>query len=484
MIHIGLTGSIGMGKSTTAQMFRDAGVPVYDADAAVAALYVQGGAAVAPLEDAFPGVTRDGAVDREALRLRVLGDDEAMTRLNAVVHPLLGRDRAEFLRQAEASGADVLVFDIPLLFETGGERNMDAVVVVTAPSDVQRARVLAREGMTPDRLAAILARQTPDADKRARADFVIETGRGLEPARADVARVLAAVRDPGFRQVTAKPCEKRHRRVSTPRQRLLEREVHIDALPRVAEHDEPGQPLHRGIRRVAEALLVEPQAVRVLDDRSKRSRWIRAYLDQPLDRGELVDLAPEVRVRVDRNRRSDLVARAHEVLRCPLAVGRSDRPMRVEGADVGVVAVAVLLHLGERGCVACGAFLSDLEDLGLPLHPLDRLVAAPESVAGDSEVVEVLEDLGLCRQKPEHALDPHLVVARRLTLDAPRENLREPGERTRLHAEGVGGPQARRRGLRGRGREQEGGEREPCDLAHARRRSAVISVDSHGQLQV
>lgn len=199
MIHIGLTGSIGMGKSTTAQMFRDAGVPVYDADAAVAALYVQGGAAVAPLEDAFPGVTRDGAVDREALRLRVLGDDEAMTRLNAVVHPLLGRDRAEFLRQAEASGADVLVFDIPLLFETGGERNMDAVVVVTAPGDVQRARVLAREGMTPERLAAILARQTPDADKRARADFVIETGRGMEPARADVARVLAAVRDPGFR---------------------------------------------------------------------------------------------------------------------------------------------------------------------------------------------------------------------------------------------------------------------------------------------
>ncbi|MFM8753211.1 MAG: dephospho-CoA kinase [Phenylobacterium sp.] len=205
MIHIGLTGSIGMGKSTTAQMFRDAGVPVYDADAAVAALYVRGGAAVAPLEDAFPGVTRDGAVDREALRLRVLGDDEAMTRLNAVVHPLLGRDRAEFLRQAEASGADVLVFDIPLLFETGGERNMDAVVVVTAPSDVQRARVLARDGMTPDRLAAILARQTPDADKRARADFIIETGRGLEPARADVARVLAAVRDPGFRSRRHRP---------------------------------------------------------------------------------------------------------------------------------------------------------------------------------------------------------------------------------------------------------------------------------------
>jgi dephospho-CoA kinase len=184
MIHLGLTGSIGMGKSTTAQMFREAGVPVYDADAAVADLYVKGGAAVEPLETAFPGVTRDGAVDREALRLRVLGDDAAMTRLNAVVHPLLGRDRAEFLRKAEASGADILVFDIPLLFETGGERNMDAVAVVTAPADVQRARVLAREGMTPDRLDAILARQTPDADKRARADFVIDTGGGLEPARA------------------------------------------------------------------------------------------------------------------------------------------------------------------------------------------------------------------------------------------------------------------------------------------------------------
>jgi dephospho-CoA kinase len=199
MIHIGLTGSIGMGKSTTAQMFRDAGVPVYDADAAVAALYVKGGAAVEPLEAAFPGVTRDGAVDREALRLRVLGDDAAMTRLNAVVHPLLGRDRLEFHRQAEDSGANILVFDIPLLFETGGERNMDAVVVVTAPADVQRARVLAREGMTPERLDAILDRQTPDADKRARADFVIDTGQGLEAAREGVRRVLEAIRDPAWK---------------------------------------------------------------------------------------------------------------------------------------------------------------------------------------------------------------------------------------------------------------------------------------------
>ncbi|MCA6296917.1 MAG: dephospho-CoA kinase [Phenylobacterium sp.] len=207
MIHIGLTGSIGMGKSTTAQMFREAGVPVYDADAAVADLYVRGGAAVEPLEAAFPGVTRDGAVDREALRLRVLGDDAAMTRLNAVVHPLLGRDRLAFHAQAEASGADILVFDIPLLFETGGERNMDAVVVVTAPAEVQRTRVLAREGMTPERLDAILARQTPDAQKRERADFVIDTGQGLEAARAAVARVLAAVRDPAFRSRRASPAD-------------------------------------------------------------------------------------------------------------------------------------------------------------------------------------------------------------------------------------------------------------------------------------
>jgi dephospho-CoA kinase len=141
MINLGLTGSIGMGKSTTVAMFRDAGIPVYDADAAVAEIYLKGGAAVAPLEAAFPGVTKDGAVDREALRQRVLGNDEAMAKLNSVVHPLLGKDRIEFYRQAEAAGADMVVLDIPLLFETGGERNMDAVVVVTAPEAMQRERV-------------------------------------------------------------------------------------------------------------------------------------------------------------------------------------------------------------------------------------------------------------------------------------------------------------------------------------------------------
>ncbi len=197
MITLGLTGSIGMGKSTTAAMFREAGIPVYDADAAVAEIYLKGGAAVAPLEAAFPGVTRDGAVDREALRQRVLGDDEAMARLNAVVHPLLGKDRLAFFARAQAAKADLVVLDIPLLYETGGERNMDAVAVVSAPVDQQRQRVLAREGMTPERLDAILARQLPDAEKRARADYVIDTGNGLEPARAQVNALIADLRRRG-----------------------------------------------------------------------------------------------------------------------------------------------------------------------------------------------------------------------------------------------------------------------------------------------
>jgi len=196
MLTIGLTGSIGMGKSTTAAMFRQAGVPVYDADAAVADLYVKGGAAVAPLEAEFPGVTRDGAVDREALRTRVLGDDDAMSRLNAIVHPLVGADRVHFFKAAQEAGADMVVLDIPLLFETGGHANMDAVVVVSAPPEQQRERVLARPGMTPERLDAILSRQMHDAEKRARAHFVVDTGQGLEHARAQVAEIIAALRDP------------------------------------------------------------------------------------------------------------------------------------------------------------------------------------------------------------------------------------------------------------------------------------------------
>ena len=196
MLIIGLTGSIGMGKSTTAKMFREVGIPVYDADAAVADLYEAGGAAVAPLEAAFPGVTKDGAVDREALRQRVLGNDEAMSRLNAIVHPLVGADRVRFFKDAEAAGVDMVVLDIPLLYETGGDANMDAVVVVSAPPQQQRERVLARPGMTAERLDAILSRQMHDAEKRARAHFVVDTSRGLEPAREQVAEIIAVMRDP------------------------------------------------------------------------------------------------------------------------------------------------------------------------------------------------------------------------------------------------------------------------------------------------
>ncbi|MGZ6019497.1 MAG: dephospho-CoA kinase [Phenylobacterium sp.] len=196
MILIGLTGSIGMGKSTTAAMFRAAGVSVYDADAAVHDLYDQGGAAVEPVGAAFPGVVKDGRVDREALRQAVLGKPDELKRLNAIVHPLVGRDRVGFFAKAEADGADMVVLDIPLLFETGGHANVDAVVVASAPADMQRERVLARPGMSPERLDAILAQQMADAEKRARAHFVVDTSRGLEPARQQVAEIIAAMRDP------------------------------------------------------------------------------------------------------------------------------------------------------------------------------------------------------------------------------------------------------------------------------------------------
>ena len=203
MILLGLTGSIGMGKSTTAAMFQAEGVPVYDADAAVHALYAQGGAAVPLLDDAFPGVVSGGAVDRAALSAAVVGKPEELRRLEAIVHPLVGHSRAGFFEAAAAAGAAVVVLDIPLLFETGGERNMDAVVVVSAPPEVQRERVLARPGMTPEKLDHILARQTPDADKRARADYVIDTGQGLNAAREQARAVLAAVRGPDFRSKRA-----------------------------------------------------------------------------------------------------------------------------------------------------------------------------------------------------------------------------------------------------------------------------------------
>ena len=191
---IGLTGSIGMGKSTTAAMFRDAGIPVYDADAAVHDLYDEGGAAVGPVGAAFPGVVKDGRVDREELRKRVLGQPEALKRLNAIVHPLVGLDRVGFFEAAKASGADMVILDVPLLYETGGHANVDAVVVVSAPPAMQRERVLARPGMTPDRLDAILAQQLADAEKRARAHYVVDTGQGLAHARAQVTDIIAKLR--------------------------------------------------------------------------------------------------------------------------------------------------------------------------------------------------------------------------------------------------------------------------------------------------
>ncbi len=191
MVILGLTGSIGMGKSTTAAMFRDAGVPVFDADACVHALYR--GAAVAPVEDAFPGVTRDGAVDRELLRQRVLDDAAVLRRLEGIVHPLVQRARAAFIAEAEAARAPLAVLDIPLLFETGADAQVDAVAVVSAPEAVQKARVLARPGMTEARFSAILAQQVPDAEKRRRARFVIDTGEGPEPARAQVRAVISAL---------------------------------------------------------------------------------------------------------------------------------------------------------------------------------------------------------------------------------------------------------------------------------------------------
>jgi dephospho-CoA kinase len=192
MFLLGLTGSIGMGKSETGRMFRRLGTPVYDADAVVAALYVQGGAAVEPIGAAFPGATRNGAVDRAALSQALTGP-EAWQRLEAIVHPLTAKAERAFLEAQAAKGTPVAVLDIPLLYETGGEGRMDAVVVVSASPGIQRARALARPGMTPAKLDAILARQLPDVEKRARADFVIETGRGLDYALEQVRRVQGAV---------------------------------------------------------------------------------------------------------------------------------------------------------------------------------------------------------------------------------------------------------------------------------------------------
>ena len=189
MIILGLTGSIGMGKSTTAKLFAEAGVPVYDADAAVHRLYE--GEAVPVIEAAFPGTTVNGKVDRDRLSAQVVHDPAAIKRLEGIVHPMLGASRQKFLHDAEQSGAPVAVVDVPLLYETGGEKRVDAVVVVTTSPEIQRQRILARDNMTGEKLDAILARQLPDAEKRQRADFVVDTSHGLDPVRARIRDILA-----------------------------------------------------------------------------------------------------------------------------------------------------------------------------------------------------------------------------------------------------------------------------------------------------
>ena len=188
MIILGLTGSIGMGKSTTAKLFAEAGVPVYDADATVHTIYE--GEAAPAVEAAFPGTTVNGKVDRNKLSARVVHDPAAMKQLEQIVHPMLGASRQKFLSDAEQAGAPVAVVDVPLLFETGGEKRVDAVVVVTTSPEIQRQRILARDNMTPEKLDAILARQLPDAEKRKRAHFVVDTSHGLDPVRARIRDIL------------------------------------------------------------------------------------------------------------------------------------------------------------------------------------------------------------------------------------------------------------------------------------------------------
>jgi len=188
MIVLGLTGSIGMGKSTTAKLFAEAGVPVYDADAAVHMLYE--GEAAPAIEAAFPGATVDGKVDRNRLSARVVHDPAAIKRLEQIVHPMLGASRQKFLRDAEQSGAPVAVVDVPLLFETGGEERVDAVVVVTTTPEIQRERILERPNMTDEKLDAILTRQMPDAEKQKRAHFVVDTSHGLDPVRKRIRDIL------------------------------------------------------------------------------------------------------------------------------------------------------------------------------------------------------------------------------------------------------------------------------------------------------
>ncbi|HET7850040.1 MAG TPA: dephospho-CoA kinase [Pseudolabrys sp.] len=191
MFILGLTGSIGMGKSTTAKFFAEEGVPVHDADAAVHRLYQ--GEAVAPIEAAFPGSTVNGKVDREKLAEQVVGNDAAMRKLEQIVHPLVRQSEERFLAEARRQGAEVVVLDIPLLYETGGEGRCDAVVVVSAPAGVQRARAFERPGMAEEKFNKLLAKQLPDEEKRRRADFVVDSSRGFEAARAQVREILGRV---------------------------------------------------------------------------------------------------------------------------------------------------------------------------------------------------------------------------------------------------------------------------------------------------
>jgi dephospho-CoA kinase len=197
---IGLTGSIGMGKSETAKMFARLGIPVIDSDASVHALYELDGAAVPEIEKAFPGTVQNGRVDRAKLSKLLAADPAGFKRLEAIVHPLVGRAQASFLEKAERDGADMVVLDVPLLFETGGHARMDAVVVASAPSHIQRARVLAREGMTPEKLDQILSRQMPDEEKRAKAHFVVVTDQGLDHAFEQVKTIVKTLHD----QIAAK----------------------------------------------------------------------------------------------------------------------------------------------------------------------------------------------------------------------------------------------------------------------------------------
>ena len=206
MVILGLTGSIGMGKTTAANMLRRLGVPVHDADATVHRLMDRGGAAVPLVEAAFPGVVRDGAVDRAALGRRGFDDPEALRRLEAILHPLVRRTERRFLARSAAARVPIVVLDIPLLFETGAERRCDATIVVTAPRFVQRARVLRRPGMTAARLAAIEARQMPDAEKRRRADFIVRTGRDRRATLRALTRIVRLMRRGGRKRCAALDC--------------------------------------------------------------------------------------------------------------------------------------------------------------------------------------------------------------------------------------------------------------------------------------